>query len=230
MRSAISVAGWWRRQASSQFPRMRWSRIRACPTRSNRRRARTRSRNCRTTRWSSCSAADTGDHHCAIAHGLHQAGHAKPRTRIELERIGEVGVESPHQHFGTLETGHRADEDAILADSQILAFDQQEAQIAREIGVLEISLIHGPRREHADPRIILAIERGKLGLKSLEERRQPLDLEPPIDLGHDARQREAVLPPIAGARGASGALPDHPPTALRRTPHLSPLTPPIPPA
>src|SRR6516225_2713011 len=111
-----------------------------------------------------------GDHHRAVAHGLHQAGHAKSRTRIKLERIGEVGVEPPHQHFGALEAGHRADEDAIVAHSQILALDQQEAEIARKISVLEISLIHGPGREHADPRIILPIERGKLGLKSLEER------------------------------------------------------------
>src|SRR6516165_11849116 len=148
-----------------------------------------------------------------------------PSRERALSSSGEVGVEPPHQHFGALEAGHCADEDAILADGQILAFDQQEAQIAREIGVLEISLIHGPRGEHANPRIILAIERGKLGLKSLEEWRQPLDLEPAIDLGHDARQREAVLERIAGARGRLGAVAEHPPMASGRTPDVDGIKP-----
>src|SRR5262249_19979157 len=142
--------------------------------------------------------------------------HAKSRTRVKLERTGEVAVEPPHQYFGALEAGHRADEDAIVAHGQILAFDQQEAEIARKISVLEIGLIHGPGREHADPRIILPVERGKLGLKSLEERRQALDLEPAIDLGHGAGQREAVFERITGARGRLGAVAEHPPMAIGR--------------
>ena len=86
-----------------------------------------------------------GDHHGAVAHRLHQARHAEARARVELERIGEVGIEAAQQHLGALEAGDRADEDAVVAHRQILALDQQEAEIAREIGVLEIGLVHAAR-------------------------------------------------------------------------------------
>src|SRR5260370_12015778 len=109
-----------------------------------------------------------------------------------------------------------------------MAFVREEVEMGSEMGVLEICPIHGPGREHANPRISLAIERGKLGLKSLEERRQPLDLEPAIDLGHDARQREAVLERIAGARGCLGAVAEHPPMATGRTPDIDGIKPQMP--
>src|SRR5262249_54722638 len=152
-------------------------------------------------------------------------GTPSSRTRVKLERIGEAGVQPPHQYFGALEAGHRADEDAIVAHGQILAFDQQEAEIARKISVLEISLIHGPGREHADPRIILPIKRGKLGLKSLEERRQALDLEPGIPLGHGARQRGGFSERIPGARGRLGAVAEPPPMAIGRPPDIYGINP-----
>ena len=79
-----------------------------------------------------------GDDHLAVAHRLHQAGDAQARTRIELQRIAEIGIEPAQQHLGPLQAGDRADEDAIVARGQILALDQQQAEIAREIGVLEV--------------------------------------------------------------------------------------------
>ena len=41
--------------------------------------------------------------------------HAGARARIELERVGKIRVEPPHQHFRALEPGHRANEDAVFA-------------------------------------------------------------------------------------------------------------------
>ena len=157
-----------------------------------------------------------GDHDGAVAHRLHQPGHAEARTRVQLERIGEVGIEPAQQHFGALEAGHGADEDAVVAHRQVLAFDQQEAEIAREIGVLEIGLVHRSRREHADAGIVLAVERGQLRLERLEERREPLDLERAIDVGHGAREREAVLQRVAGARRRLRAVAEHPPAPVGR--------------
>jgi hypothetical protein len=48
-----------------------------------------------------------------------------------------------------------------MLDGQILAFDQQEAEIARKISVLEIGLVQRAGRQHADRRIVAAVERGQ---------------------------------------------------------------------
>ena len=95
-----------------------------------------------------------GDDHRAVTHGLHQPRHAEARTRIELKRIGKVRIQPPHQHLRALEAGHRANEDAVVADRQVLALDQQKAEIAREVSVLEIGLVQRARRQHANTGII----------------------------------------------------------------------------
>ena len=46
--------------------------------------------------------------------------------------------------------GDGADEHAVVAHREVFALDQQEAEIAREIGVLEIGLVHRPGRQQAD--------------------------------------------------------------------------------
>ncbi len=153
-------------------------------------------------------------HDLALAHRLHQPGHAEPRARIELQRIAEVGIEAAQQHLGALEAGHRADEDAVVACRQILALDQQEAEIAGEIGVLEISLVHRPGRQHADPGIVLPVEAVKLGLQGLEERRVAAHPQVAIDVRNPVREREPVFQRIAGARRRLGAVAQHPPAAI----------------
>ena len=101
-------------------------------------------------RLGQAGAEPIGQHHMAVADGLHQAGHAEPRARVQFERIGEIGVEPAHQHLGALEAGDRAHEDAVMTDGQVLALDQEEPEIAREIGVLEIGFVQRPGREQAD--------------------------------------------------------------------------------
>ena len=104
-------------------------------------------------------------------------GTPRRERALELERIGEIGIETAQQHLGALEAGHGADEDAIVADGQVLALDQQKAEIAREIGVLEIGLVQRPRRQHADAGIVAAVERRQFHLEGLEERRHALDAQ-----------------------------------------------------
>ena len=53
--------------------------------------------------------------------------------------------------------------------------------------MLEIGLVHRSWREYAHASLVVSIERGELGLKSLEERRQALDLERAINVGQCAR-------------------------------------------
>ena len=107
-----------------------------------------------------------------------------------------------------------ADEDAVVAHDQVLAVDQQQPEIARQIGVLEIGLVHRPGREQADARVVLAVEREQLGLERLEERRDALDARGAVDVGNGARQREPVLDGVAGARRRLRAIAEHPPAAV----------------
>ena len=118
---------------------------------------------------------------------MQQAGDAKARGGVELERVGEIGVDAPQQHFGAAQAGDGADENAIVFDDEILAFDQQEAEIARQIGVLEIGLVHRPGRKQADARIVALVEREQFGLQRLKERRNAFDARRAIDVGDGAR-------------------------------------------
>ncbi len=69
----------------------------------------------------------------------------------------------------------------------ILALDQQEAEIARQIGVLEIGLAHRSRREQTDVGVVLAAERKKLALEGLEEGGEAFDARGAINLRHGTR-------------------------------------------
>ena len=71
---------------------------------------------------------------------LEQAGHAEARRGVQLERIDEIGVDAAPDHVGALQARDRADMDRPSCDDEVVALDQQEAEIAREVGLLEIGL------------------------------------------------------------------------------------------
>ena len=66
----------------------------------------------------------------------------------------EIGIDPAQQHVEPLQPGDGADMDAVAADGEIVALDQQEAEIARQRGVLEIGLAEGARRQQADARLV----------------------------------------------------------------------------
>ena len=156
--------------------------------------------------------------HLAVAHRLHQTGDAEPRTGVEFERVGEIGVDAAQQHFGAAQSGYCTDEDAIVAHDQVLALDQQQAEIAREIGVLEIGFVHRPGRQQTDARVVLPVIFEQLGLKRLEERRDAFDVGFAIDVGDGARQRQPVLDRVARAGGRLCTIAEHPPFPVRPAP------------
>jgi hypothetical protein len=139
---------------------------------------------------------------------------AEPRGGVKLERIGKVGVDTAQQHLGALQAGNGAHEDAVVAHAQIFALDHEKAEIARQIGVLEIGLAHRSGRQHANVRVVLPAERCELGLKSLKERGEALGAARSIDVGDGARQREPVLDRIAGAGWRLRPVAEHPPAAV----------------
>ena len=60
---------------------------------------------------------------------------------------------------------------------QVHALDQTEAEIAREISVLEIGLVDRPGRQEADARVLDLASRASVRAQRVEERRQPLHVE-----------------------------------------------------
>ena len=80
-----------------------------------------------------------------FAQGIDEARHAKPRMGVEFERIGEIAVDAPPDHIGALQPGNGADMDFAVAHRQIAAFDQKQAEIAGEIGLLEIGFVERAR-------------------------------------------------------------------------------------
>ena len=154
------------------------------------------------------------DDDLAVAHGLQEAGDAEARRGVELKRIGEVGIDAAQDHFGAAQPRHGADEDAVVAHDEVFAVDQKQAEIARQISVLEIGFVHRPRREQAGARVVLAIERHQFGLEGLEERRDALDAGGAIDVGNGARQRQAILDGVTGARRRLRPIVEHPPFAV----------------
>ena len=159
-------------------------------------------------------ARHVGDDDAVLAQHVDQAGHAEMRRRIELQRIEEIGIDPAQQHVEPLQPGDGADMDAVAADGEIVALDQQEAEIARQRGVFEIGLAEGARRQQSDPRLV-AIGAGAQRLaERLEERRHALDIHRLVEVGKGARQHQAVFQRIARARRRLGAVVQHPPAAI----------------
>ncbi len=164
-------------------------------------------------RFEHAGAKRIGERDAALADGLDEAGDAKPRMRVEFERIGEIAVDAPPDHVGALEAGDGAHMHLALAHGEIAALDQNEAEIAGEIGLFEIGFVKRARRPQADARIGAVGERGEAGAERLEERREPLDVHVAIERREGAREHQPVGQRIAGAGGRLGAIADAPTSA-----------------
>ena len=160
-------------------------------------------------------AERVGDRHIALADRLDQARHAEPRAAFQLQRIGEIGIDAPPDHVGALEAGDGADMGLPVARDEIGALDQQEAEIAGEIGLFVIGLAIGAGRVQADARIGAVGQRGEAGPEGLEEGREPPHVHLAIDGLEGARQVQAVFQRIAEAGRRLGAVVQHPPLAIR---------------
>ena len=78
----------------------------------------------------------------AGAHRLHQARHAERRVAAQLQRIAEVVVQAAQDRR---RTGCRPSsvfrKTRLVAHRQVAALDQREAEVAGEVGVLEVGLV-----------------------------------------------------------------------------------------
>ena len=136
------------------------------------------------------------------------------RGRIELQRIEKIGIDPAQQHVEPLQAGDGADMDAVAADGEIVALDQQEAEIARQRGVLEIGFAEGARRQQPDPRLVAVGAGAQRLAERLEERRHALDIHRLVEIGKGARQHQAIFQRVAGARRRLRAVVQHPPAPV----------------
>jgi len=132
-----------------------------------------------------------GDHYLAVAHRLYQA--ATPRREAALSSSGSAKSASIRRSSTSV---RRRPEmvrmkTPVVAHDQVFALDQQQAEIARQISVLEIGFVHRPGRQQTDARVVLPVIFEQLGLERLEERRHAFDARGAIDVGNGARPKPA---------------------------------------
>ena len=157
-----------------------------------------------------------GDEDVARADRLQQAGHAQVRVGPQLERVQEFVVQPLEDAVHRLQAVQRLEVQALVAHREIAAFHQGQAQVAGQVGVLEIGLVVRARGEQHDARLALA---GAHAAQSLDQGPvgggQPLHLEVAEGLGEEARDDQPVFQQVAQARRGLRALRQHPPGAGR---------------
>jgi hypothetical protein len=157
-------------------------------------------------------AGQVGHQQVAAAQRLQQPGHAQRGVGAQLQRVAPCVVHALEQGMHRLQPAQGAQVQPFVAHRQVAALHQGDAQVARQVGVLEIGFVVGAGRQQGDVRVGAgrghgpqAIDPGPvaggqaLDLQGLERaREQPGDGQP-------------VLQHIAQAGGGLGALRDHGP-------------------
>ena len=104
--------------------------------------------------------------------------------------------------------------DLVVAHHQIRPFDQEEAEVARHVGVLEMGFAQRSRCQQADPRLdTFGLDR-EARAEALEEGSKALDVHRAVEIREGTRQGETVLKRVAGTRRSLGAITKHPPSAI----------------
>ena len=151
----------------------------------------------------------------ALPDGLEQAGNADVRGRVQFQRVAPIGVDISPQDVATFEAGDRPDEDPTFPHDEIVAFHQQKAEIAREIGLLVVGEAQGTGTQDTDAR--LRARAG--GLQPCSERAkewgEPFDIELCIEIRKGLGDDESILQRVAAARGSLRPVSEHPPSAVR---------------
>ena len=149
---------------------------------------------------------------------LDQAGDAERRIAAQLERVAEAVVEPAEDDVDRLQAFQRLDEDPAITHRQVAAFDQGEAQIAREVRMLEVRFVVRPGRQQHDPGLVSRLRRHRPERVALsaEERRQPVNLTIAERFGQAAQQDDPVFERIPGAGRRLRPVGEHPPLTVGR--------------
>ena len=161
------------------------------------------------------------NHHAARAHRLHQPGDAQVRSAVQFQRIDVVRVDAPPEDVRALEPRDRPYIDLVVARDEIVPLHEQQAQIARQMRLLEIGLAVWTGRQQADARIG-ALPRRRRGYCGRRRRRAQAarTFIARVELGKGARQHQPVLERIAQPRWGLGAVVQHPPSPVGAAPEI----------
>ena len=84
---------------------------------------------------------------------IDEAGDAEEGVAAEFERVAEVVVDAAQDDVDLLEAADGFEVDAAVADGEVGAFDEGEAEVFGEVGVLEVGLVVRAGGEQDDARI-----------------------------------------------------------------------------
>ena len=126
-----------------------------------------------------------------------QAGRADAAGLVQFQRIGPMRVQPAPEHVDRHRAGDGAHLDRVILDRQIAAFQQAQAQIAGDIGMLVIGVGHraGGQDAHlaARPHRGIALQPVQRIAKGAEKPGQAVHIALAIDLGKDPACGDAVF-------------------------------------
>ena len=159
-----------------------------------------------------------GQQYIAASHHVHQTGHAQRRVGTQFERIAEIIIHAAHDGMHPAQAGEGLEPHAAVSHRKILPLDQREAQVARQIGVLEIGFVVRPWRQQygIDPAIILRRIGGDGIAQGGIKIRQSGHAQLAEKIRKQAGADDAVFKCIAHAGGRLAAVIDDPPLPVWR--------------
>ena len=162
-----------------------------------------------------------GHHHAAVARGLQQAWHPERAVGAQFQRVAPVVVQPAQHTVHGFQPFDGLEEQALATHREVTAFHQRQAQVARQVGVFEVGLAVGARRQQHHARRVAA---GHGGGALLQRVQQPAvaggdALHPQFTegVGELARDDEPVVQHVAQARRALRALRHQPPATVGAT-------------
>ncbi len=133
------------------------------------------------------------DRDAALPDSLQQARHANARGRIEFERIAPVRVDMPPDDVASFEAGDCADEDPPLAHDEVIALDEQEAEVTRQIRLFVVGQTQRAGAQDADAGLGPLAGRLQTRPQRAEEGRKPLNVKLGIEIRKRLGDDEAIL-------------------------------------
>ncbi len=132
----------------------------------------------------------------------------------EFQRVGKGGVHAPPEHVNRFQSGNGPHQQTPVGDRQIAALEQHEAEVARDVGVLEIGFVvlAGRQDRHLPQRLPAEVEQPVAEIA--KEAGEPVHVHVAVDV----RQRPHGARPGSPARSRRPRepAPDRPaPTTVR---------------
>ena len=148
--------------------------------------------------------------------GLQQPRYTQARVGAQFQRVQKFIIQPLEQAVHRLQSAQRLQVQALVAHRQVAALDQGQAQVARQVGVLEIGFVVRARREQRNVGVLAgrALAFQVVNQRSVG-RGQPLHVERRERLRVQARNGDAVFQQVAQSGWCLRALRHHPPVAVR---------------